>query len=207
MVDLRGGERRRNGHDIVALMGIHIYVRTYIHPYIRLLFDVVREIVASWGGGRRREEPPPLSARGGIGRAGGRGAPSAANGVLVSAFQGFCPPKSGVSCARRTRAREPVLGVHETPTFPTPYTRTYIKAAAHRSPGFTIAADGRMSSYFVYSTPCQPHGDLVALHPVRPSPFFANISSGSISDSRHNDPAFSLFSGISRELEGLMMWW
>lgn len=35
MVDLRGGERRRNGHDIVALMGIHIYVRTYIHPYIR----------------------------------------------------------------------------------------------------------------------------------------------------------------------------
>jgi len=164
-------ERWQNGHDIVAdgHTYIYIYICTYICMYVRTpLLDIVSEIVPSWGGGRRREEPPPLSARGGIGRAGGRGALSAANGVLVSAFQGFCPPKSGVSCARRTRARERPRCTRNS-DFSNPK-HTYIKAAAHRSPGFTIATDGRMSSYFVYSTLGQPHDNL-ALHPVRPSPF------------------------------------
>lgn len=99
------------------------------------------------------EEPPPLSARSGIGRAGGDEVPSTTNGVLVSPFQGFCPFeirrlywRTFYTTHTLTHTKRPAT-VH-VPTFPA-CTCTYIKAAAHRSLRF-IRADGGVRLFRIF---------------------------------------------------------
>ncbi|KAL0133090.1 hypothetical protein PUN28_000693 [Cardiocondyla obscurior] len=105
-------------------------------------------------------------------------------------FSRILPPEiRRVLCATYTRARARPRCIRNPRLF-----QPHIRAHTSRPlpTGRPVSSpSSTMSSYFVYSTLRQPHDDLTRRSPS--GPFFlllANISPGSISDSRHNDPTF-----------------